>query len=279
YQQTAGELCALEFDREASAKNEAGSGRCLTGDERTTVRDFFLNYCGPQSPGYRALNDRDLKQACMAAEPWQKLAGYVEPLDKRGACAIEIKPDGEPCIEGARRDQVLAWVSHYCPEVSATRKGLEQNAKKACASGDAGNKLASIKPVLYNYEVWAQTHPYRTELLGNNHPADRFGCTTCHEGQGAQTKGAGRREFEHGWDDHYWGRPMLDLVSHKKYRPITFSAPAAEQGVPGEWVQNEKEYVESTCAKCHTAAVQLKFADTYGKGRRLVGEVGCHGCH
>src|SRR5215467_6287462 len=265
YQQTAAEICALEFDRDASAKGEAGSGgRCLSGQERTAVRDFFMNYCGPRSAAHRVLADRELKSACLSPDAWQKLADYVEPLAKRGACSIELKPEGETCIDGARRDQVLGWVQSYCPEVSSTRKGLEQNAK-ACASGDAGKLLASIKPVLFNYEVWAQTHPYRTELLGNNHPADRFGCTTCHEGQGAQTKGVARREFEHGWDDYYWEKPMLDLVSHKKYRPITFSAPAADQGVPGEWVQNEREYVESTCAKCHTDAVQLKFADTYTK--------------
>jgi len=279
YQQTAGEICTLELDREASAKGEPGNGRCLSGDERTAVANFLLNYCGPESPAYRLLNDRALKSGCASQETWQKLADYVEPLEKRGACSIDIKPEGESCVEGAQRDQVLAWVRQHCPEVSATRKGLEQNAKKACASGDAGKKLASIKPVLYNYEVWAQTHPYRTELLGNNHPAEGFGCTTCHEGQGSQTKGVSRREFEHGWDDHYWERPMLDLVSHKKYRPITFSAPASDQGVPGEWVRGEKEYVESTCAKCHSEAVQLKFADTYTKGRRLAGEVGCHGCH
>ncbi len=279
YQLAAGEICAFEFDREASAKGQAGSGRCLSGDERTTVRDFFMNYCGMESAAYRVLNDRELKSACMAQEQWQKLADYVEPLEKRGACAIELKPEGEVCVEGARLDQVSTWVRQHCPELAATRKGLEQNAKKACASGDAGKKLASIKPVLYNYEVWAQTHPYRTQLLGNNHPADRFGCTTCHEGQGAQTKGVSRREFEHGWDDHYWEKPMLDLVSHKKYRPVTFNAPASDQGVPSEWVKNEKEFVESTCAKCHTESVQLKFADTYTKGRRLVAEVGCHGCH
>lgn len=278
YQQTAGEVCALELDLAASVTGKTDAGRCLSPDERTAVRDFFMNYCGPESPAHRALSDAALKNACLGKEAWEKLADYVEPLDKRGACAIELKPEGETCVEGARRDQVLSWVRHHCPEVSATRKGLEQNAK-ACASGDAGKKLATIKPVLYNYEVWAQTHPYRNELLGNNHPADRFGCTTCHEGQGAQTKGVSRREFEHGWDDHYWEKPMLDLVSHKRYRPITFSAPASDQGVPGEWAQNEREFVESTCAKCHTEAVQLKFADTYTKGRRLVGEIGCQGCH
>jgi len=277
YQQTAAEVCAIEFDRQASIKGEAGSGRCLD-KERGGVADFLTNYCGPQAPAVKILRDRDMKAACLSQEGWQKLANYVEPIDKRGACAIEIKPEGEVCVDGARRDQVLSTVRQQCPEVSATLKGLEKNAK-ACASGEGGKKLDSIKPVLYNYEIFAQSHPYRSELLGSNHPADRFGCTSCHEGQGAQTKGVAGREFHHGYDDYYWEKPMLDLVAHKKYRPVSWGAPSEKQGVPGEWAQHEREFVESTCAKCHTEEVQLKFADTYTKGRRLVGEVGCHGCH
>ena len=76
-----------------------------------------------------------------------------------------------------------------------------------------------------------------------------------------------------------WEKPMLDLVSHRKYRPITWAAPAPNQGVPGEWVSREREFVETTCSKCHTDQVHLKFADTYTKGRRLTAEVGCHACH
>jgi cytochrome c2 len=277
YQQTAAEVCAIAFDRQASKKGELSSGRCLD-KERPGVADFLTNYCGPQAPAVKVLRDRDLKAACLSQEDWQKLAQYVEPIDKRGACAIEIKPAGDVCVEGARREQLLSTVRQQCPEVSSTLKGLEKNAK-ACASGEGGKKLDSIKPVLYNYEVWAQSHPSRGELLGSNHPADRFGCTTCHEGQGAQTKGVAGREFHHGYDDYYWEKPMLDLVAHKKYRPLSWSAPSEKQGVPGEWVQHEREFVESTCAKCHAEEVELKFADTYTKGRRLTGEVGCPGCH
>src|SRR5262249_9089633 len=103
YQQTAVEVCPIEFDRQASIKGEPGSGRCLD-KERAGVADFLTNYCGPEAAAVKILRDRELKSACLSQEGWQKLANYVEPIDRRGACAIELKPEGEVCVEGARRD-------------------------------------------------------------------------------------------------------------------------------------------------------------------------------
>jgi cytochrome c2 len=278
YQATAGEVCALEFDREASRKGQLSNGHCYTGDARTSISEFVSNYCGPEVAASRILADRQLIAACIAGPGAGVLANYVADLEKRGACSIKVEAQGEVCLDGAKRDQTLAYAKEHCPEVSSTVKGLEKNAK-ACASGEAGKKLAAIRPVLYDYPIWAQSHPYRTELLGSNHQADRFGCTSCHEGEGAQTKGVAGREFHHGYDDYYWEKPLLDLVAHKKYRPLSFGAPDANEGVPGVWVKHENEFVQSTCAKCHTDPVHLKFADTYSKGRRLAAEIGCHGCH
>lgn len=278
YQATAGEVCALEFDRPASEKGQIAQGRCFAGDERARVSEFLHNYCGPEAAPVRFLRDKGIKAGCIAGPGLQTLANYVEDVGKRGACSLEIKPEGDTCLEGAKHDETLTFVKSHCPEVSSTVKGLE-NHRKACASGEAGKKLAAIRPVLYDYPVWAQSHPYRPELLGSNHPADRFGCTSCHEGQGSQTKGVAGRDFQHGYDDHYWEKPMLDLVVHKKYRPITWAAPAPNQGVPGEWVSHEREFVETTCSKCHTDQIHLKFADIYSRGRRLTAEVGCHACH
>jgi cytochrome c2 len=278
YQQTATEICALEFDRDASHKGKISAGRCFAGQERRRIYDFLLNYCGPETAAVKLLEDRELKAACIGGPAWQTLSNYVEDVDKRGACSLEIKPQGEVCLEGAKRDQVLTFLKGHCSELSTTVRGIQSNAK-ACASGEAGKKLAAIRPVLYDYPVWAQTHPYRTELLNPNHPPDRFGCTSCHEGQGAQTKGVMSRDFHHGYDDYYWEKPMLDLVAHKHYHPTTWGPPEPNESIPGEWVQHERYFIESTCAKCHTDQVHLKFADTYTKGRRLTAEVGCHACH
>jgi len=278
YQAAAAEVCALEFDADASAKGQLANGLCYSGEERKRVGEFVSNYCGPEAPPTKILTDRKLKAACIANPGAGVLGNYVTDLAKRGACSLKVEAQGEVCLEGAKRDEALEFVRDQCPEVSSTLKGLEKNSK-ACASGEDGKKLAAVRPVLYDYPVWTQSHPYRTELLGSNHPPDRFGCTSCHEGEGAQTKGIAGREFHHGYDDYYWEKPMLDLVAHKQYRPASFTAPDAKEGVPGEWVLHENEFIQSSCAKCHTDQVHLKFADTYSKGRRLAAEIGCHACH
>ncbi len=289
FKATADAVCGLEWDAEASEKGEIApdKGRCFEGGEnRARVSEFLLNYCGPKLQAIELLGNTHHKVACLSTASFTTLASYVEdPAQKAGAdgkkwsaCDLQLTATGDSCVEGANHDHLQIWLKAHCPDTSSTLKGLSQN-KKACASGEDGKKLAEIKPVLYDLPLWAQTHPHRNELIGSNHPADRFGCTSCHEGQGAQTKGVGGQPFAHGYDDHYWDRPMLDLVAHKKFRPTSWSAPKANEGVPGEWVSHQKHFTESTCAKCHVDDVSLPYADTYSAGRRLVAELSCHGCH
>jgi cytochrome c2 len=276
FKQTASDVCALELDAAASQAGESKDGVCF--DDANALDEFFVNYCGPTAPALKGLEEGGFKKACFAGGGGKTLASYVQDPKEIGACNLELKDQGDTCVEGAKRDQLLWWLRKHCSETSSTVAALDK-LPKACASGDAGKKLGSVKPVVYDYPLWAQAHPYRAELLGNNHPADKLGCTSCHEGQGAQTKGVQFRDFHHGWDDPYWDKPLLDLVAHKHYRPDTWGAPLAEGGVPGVWKKHEKEFRESSCAKCHADEVHLKFADTYTQGRRLVAEIGCHGCH
>ena len=280
YKAVSDDVCQVAFDEAASMAGKAPEGGvCFTGQNKEDLRAFFRDYCGDAVPALAVLGDRDLPSACIAGDGWAKLSPYREDPEKRGACKLDLKPEGETCVEGAARDQLLTYLERKCGETSTTLKGLAAKTPKACASGEQGKLLASTKPVLFELEDWAQTHPHRTELLGSNHPTNQYGCTTCHEGQGAQTKGVAGRHFEHGYDDHYWEKPMLDLVAHKKYRPKGWGPPAVSEGVPGVWVTHERHFVESSCAKCHADEVHLKYADTYARGRRLVAEIGCHGCH
>ena len=99
-----------------------------------------------------------------------------------------------------------------------------------------------------------RAHPERWDLLVKAHPPESFACTTCHEGQGAQTKGIGSilgaYEFDHGRNDHYWLWPMM-----------------------------KGEFTQSTCVDCHEGDHKLKFADRLNKGQALIDKVGCTGCH
>ncbi len=90
-----------------------------------------------------------------------------------------------------------------------------------------------------------RTHSRRDVLLGK-HPVLRYGCTSCHRGQGlALTAGTA-----HGDEDHYWGAPLL---------PAPFA--------------------QSSCLGCHPGDETLADAPLLGQGRRLFRELGCTGCH
>jgi len=101
------------------------------------------------------------------------------------------------------------------------------------------------------------------------HPAEKFGCTSCHSGQGSATDFAlavhapnnpeQRQEWikNLGWEhNHFWDYPMLP-----------------------------KRFIESTCLKCHHQVTDLirmgnkEEAPKLIKGYNLVKDLGCFGCH
>lgn len=114
-------------------------------------------------------------------------------------------------------------------------------------------------------------HP-RLELFvhsNSKHPMEKFGCTTCHSGQGSGTEFSlsghypnsttARKRWvnEHGWEtNHYWDFPMLPL-----------------------------RFVEASCLKCHHHVTDLIGPDNKNeapkliRGYNLIREAGCFGCH
>jgi mono/diheme cytochrome c family protein/cbb3-type cytochrome oxidase cytochrome c subunit len=119
-------------------------------------------------------------------------------------------------------------------------------------------------------------HPRLDLFVGPDspHPADKFGCTICHGGQGSATDFVNathtpntvrqreewaRSTFEggHGWEHiHFWDFPML---------PARFK--------------------ESSCLKCHHQVTDLirygskEEAPKLLEGYNLIRENGCFGCH
>ncbi|MBI4816082.1 MAG: c-type cytochrome [Deltaproteobacteria bacterium] len=89
-----------------------------------------------------------------------------------------------------------------------------------------------------------RTHP-RLDTLLVRHPPEKFGCTSCHRGQGlALTVGSA-----HGESDPAWPTPM-------------------ERG----------PYVESLCGRCHREG-PLQGAPILTRGRATFDRLGCGGCH
>lgn len=145
--------------------------------------------------------------------------------------------------------------------------GLERNAfdqvidrVDRCASCHLGVQEAArdTGPMVF------RSHPKRVvSLLGDGgpkerdallglHPPERFGCTSCHEGQGLATT----TEDAHAWEElgkkpiDFWDRPML-LGNH----------------------------VEASCNYCHGEQHVIAGATTLNRGKELFRVLGCAGCH
>ncbi|MBI1908847.1 MAG: c-type cytochrome [Deltaproteobacteria bacterium] len=97
-----------------------------------------------------------------------------------------------------------------------------------------------------------KTHPNR-ELIFAKHPVEKFGCVTCHGGQGRATE-IEKKPLEEGDHAHgvvpHWDDPLrrgLDL--------------------------------QTSCNKCHQDQWKLDWAPNYIQGKRFFVERGCIGCH
>lgn len=102
--------------------------------------------------------------------------------------------------------------------------------------------LAYDNPAFANEPQPLRTHP---EIL-KRHPVEKFGCTICHDGQGAATTygGAAHKELEL-WDEPMW----------------------------------KGEYLQSACGKCHKEA-NVPGASTLSAARILYKEeFACNACH
>jgi cytochrome c551/c552 len=133
--------------------------------------------------------------------------------------------------------------------------------------------LARVDPNVLNESRINEfaAHPRLDLFVGANskHPAERFGCSACHSGQGSATdftlaahspNGVHQKhewEKEHGWEhQHMWDFPMLP-----------------------------QRFVESSCIKCHHEVTDLISSDNRVeapkliRGYNLIKDNGCFGCH
>jgi mono/diheme cytochrome c family protein/predicted nucleic acid-binding Zn-ribbon protein len=110
-----------------------------------------------------------------------------------------------------------------------------------CTSCHAGISKEGFENARQPY----RTHPHLKELLWR-HPTEKFGCTPCHEGQGAAVNSPA---MAHG-EVAFWERPLM-----------------------------RGERVQASCIGCHEEVRRLPFADQIASGEKLFEQLGCHGCH
>jgi cytochrome c2 len=170
--------------------------------------------------------------------------------DAKGAVLAEKKPEPRATARNPALDAM-----------KGEEKPLEEQVAQACTDKEtvaAFEEAAKTDP--FDVKPVFRTHPHRFELLVKTHNPETFGCTSCHGGQGAQTKGVRHRAFRHGEDDHDWNDPLTDEVTvmGKKFKGA---------------------FMQSKCNKCHTQELTLPHAPLLSQGKMLFTDVGCWGCH
>ncbi len=108
-------------------------------------------------------------------------------------------------------------------------------------------------------------HPRLDLYVGgaSPHPIARFGCTSCHGGDGRETEFNTAVHFPNDEEqEHHW-KNRLGYV----YRELW-----DEPMLP-------KKHVYASCRKCHTSAVDLEDGGDYVAGQKLYERLGCYACH
>lgn len=102
--------------------------------------------------------------------------------------------------------------------------------------------------------------PYRTHPIEplKTHPIERFGCTSCHGGQGWAVDA----EPAHGPVEH-WEEPLL----------------AAPLGEAYSLVDDKAALMQMNCNVCHRYDRETKGAAAINLAKKLVNEKGCRACH
>lgn len=121
------------------------------------------------------------------------------------------------------------------------------------------------RPGFENAPAPFTTHPKLELFVGETsyHPLNKFGCTVCHSGAGRSTTFVGashtprNEQQEKEWrkkynwhENHFWDFPMLPI-----------------------------QYIESSCLKCHSQQALIPFAQKINKGKLIIQNSGCFGCH
>jgi cytochrome c2 len=213
---------------EPAPMDAAQASECRPRDQWQKWIDLAGAYCGPRSR-------------------WLAKSKVVVK-DAKGAVLVEAKPEWK----GMARNPALE---------KSEDKPLEDSVATACTDKDTAAAFdEAVKTNPFDVKPVFRTHPQRWDLLVKGHPPETFGCTTCHGGEGSQTKGVEHRKFRHGEDDHDWNDPLTDEVT-----------------VMGK--QFKGAFMQAKCEKCHAQEVTLAGAPLLSRGKKLFTDVGCWGCH
>ena len=103
-------------------------------------------------------------------------------------------------------------------------------------------------------------NPWRTHPVEplTSHPVERFGCSTCHGGQGWAID-----TYEAHGEVAHWEEPLLGTFLGESY----------------SLVDDTSALMQMTCNVCHRYDRETAGAEMINLGKRLVIEKGCRACH
>jgi mono/diheme cytochrome c family protein len=221
-----------------------------------------------------------IQQYTLEALPIDYNFKYVTRYDRCATCHLGLE---KPAYTDGALARLRTKDEGLQKRVDAFRKVLEQ--RKAEGKGLGGFKLEDLPQTVSTLPETQLTtarvkqfaaHP-RLDLFvdGNSpHPAEKFGCTICHGGQGSAT-------------DFFNASHSPDDETQKK---LWQKAPSAGGH---DWTSNHywdypmhpKRFTESSCLQCHHQVTDLvrygnkEEAPKLLRGYYLVKEFGCFGCH
>ncbi len=170
-------------------------------------------------------------------------------------------------VEEAKAAKDAAEVSKNEKELAKATTDL---AKAEAAELAASKRYYSIPNRTYGHPF--ATHP-NTDLFltsASPHPMQKFGCTSCHEGQGSGTSFHNVQHMpNHPAKGESWGKQFGWFPNHY-----------------WEFPMYPNRLAEAACIKCHHNVVELGVNPTYGasapkvvEGYNLIRQYGCYGCH
>ncbi|HVE40551.1 MAG TPA: multiheme c-type cytochrome [Planctomycetota bacterium] len=210
----------------------------------------------------------------------------VTKVDRCDTCHVgignptyEVRIDKE--LEDDREDKVT-FKDQTLRDFVAHARGKVEPDKCLICKGHEGKEL---KAPLTAHKSWSSddaikftkvfmAHP-RLDLFvkdSSKHKLDNVGCTICHEGDGRDTDFTrvvhipNSKKQGQDWRRRH-GTPYGEELYNWNYRELW------------DLPMFPSKYVQASCRRCHTDAVELDGGEKYVEGMKLVERVGCYGCH
>ncbi len=171
-------------------------------------------------------------------QPWMRYQSeFKQQYIALATAKLHDAESRKDAAEITRWQRVLDEVTHAQPEIAQIYLEDVKVADR-CTTCHRGIDNPLFKDAAQPF----RTHP--GDLLAH-HDITRFGCTPCHQGQGAATTVEGA----HGREPN-WLTPMLP-----------------------------RAYLQASCARCHEVTHGVQGAEVVSHGNDLFMEKGCYGCH